>query len=688
MKGRSVPQPSALDARPAVTADDERGVWSIALPHLSLRWERYSAGDARLTSLVAGGREWIASPQPLFATANTGLDWELVDAGGSADGDTLRLGGRVEPSGLTAQITVTAYPDASLVVLDVEVANDTLEPVTVESLPTLSLATGRVHDAKLAVLAGGRWDEALPPGGYRLELRELDQLGGRFGIGAAEDGRSSGEHLPWLALMHGGGGLLASLAWSGRWRLDTARDDDEQCVSFGIADFAHDLAPGERIALPSAVIAGYAGDLDDGANTWRHWLAGHWMPPVPDNWPWIQYNHWYAYFGDIDAARLVEEAKLAAEMGCEVFVIDDGWFRGRRPDSYFAGWGDWVEDRPKFPDGIRAVGERVRALGMRFGLWVEPERADDAGELVRSHPEWMSTRAGEPIRRLGPSGPEGVHLCLGNPDVRRWMADEMVRVVQEYGVDWLKWDYNMGYGLGCDAPGHGHQASDGHYAHTMGLYEVLAEVRAACPELVIENCASGGHRVDLGTLRHTHTNWVSDYTHRAASCRQHVEGAGLVLPLAHLNTWTLDDRDTSGFRSRMGGAFGVSSHMGRWTSDEREQFQDAVREYKRLRPFLAGDRFLLTGPWHGDWDVWQFTHPNGEDIAILAFREGGAIDEVRARPRGIHRNRTFRLERGSGTSEEIAGDALAVRGLAIALPEPGSSEVVWLTTRSDADSIG
>jgi alpha-galactosidase len=681
-----VPQTPTLDARSAVTVDDERGMWSVAMPHLSLRWERSREGDTRLTSLVAGGREWIRIPQPFFAGADPGAGWRLVEASGSVDGNTLRLRGRVEPSMLTAHITVTAHADASLVVLDLEVANDGQEPVTVESLPTLSFATARAHDARLAVLAGGRWDEALPPRGYRLELRDLDQLGRRMGIGAAEDGRSSGEHVPWLALTHDGGGLLAALVWSGRWRLDTAERGDARAVAFGISDFAHRLAPGERIALPSAVVAGYAGSLDDGANAWRRWLATHWTPPVPADWPWIQYNHWYAYYGDIDADRLFEEARLAAASGCEVFVIDDGWFRGRRPDSYYAGWGDWVEDRSKFPDGLHVFGERVRGLGMRFGLWVEPERADDAGELVRTRPDWVATRDGEPIRRYGPDGAEGVHLCLGNPEARRWMADEMIRVVREYGVDWLKWDYNMGYGYGCDAPDHGHQATDGHYAHTFGLYQVLQELRAACPDLMIENCASGGHRIDLGTLRHTHTNWVSDYTHRAASCRQHVQGAGLLLPLAHLNTWTLEERDSSGFRSRMGGAFGVSSFMGRWTDEERELFAAAVEEYRRLRPFLTGDRYLLTGPWHGDWDVWQHVHPNDEQIAILAFREGGSIDEVRIRPRITHTDRVVRVERSSGAVEEIAGATLASDGLRIVLPDPGSSEIVWLTALPESNA--
>lgn len=478
------------------------------------------------------------------------------------------------------------------------------------------------------------------------------------------------------------GGLLAALVWSGRWRLDVARKEETSHFSFGIADFSHQLEPGERLALPSVVIAGYAGDLDDGANAWRNWIVEHWMPPVPENWPWIQYNHWYAYYGDIDAARLLDEARLAAIAGCEVFVIDDGWFRGRRPDSYYAGWGDWVEDRSKFQDGIRAFGEQVRALGMRFGLWVEPERADDSGDLVTHHPEWVATRQGVPIIRSGPDGNEGVHLCLGNPEVRRWMTDDMIRLVREYGVDWLKWDYNIGYGLGCNRDDHGHQATDGHYAHTHGLYQVLEDLRMACPDLVIENCASGGHRVDLGTLRHTHTNWVSDYTHRAASCRQHAQGAGLFLPLAHVNTWTLEDRDITGFRSRMGGAFGVSSFMGDWSDHELKTFERAVSEYRHLRPFLAGNRFLLTGPWHGDWDIWQFVHPSRDDFVILAFHEHSPVLKVRVTPRIPSLERGYSVKSSDGSSFESSGTNLASQGISIRLPAARSSELIWVTAIS------
>jgi alpha-galactosidase len=659
-------------------ADEARGVWSIETPDLSLSWRRTDAGEVVLAGIRAGVHEWAAGETSVFTVDGpTGPSTHLENAGVSVEGNRLTLTGTLRPSGLTAMSVWTVADDASVVTSEFRVCNDTERDVALGALSSLHLCVPAAADRQLNVLAGGRWHEAMPPRGYRLETHDLDEIRGTTSVGTADDGRSSGEHVPWLALTTADDGLLAALVWSGRWRLDARRDGDDVDVALGIADFARTLAPGEEIALPGLVLAGYRGDLDEGANAWRAWLTHHWTPPVPENWPWVQYNHWYAYYGDIDEERLFVEAKHAAAMGCEVFVIDDGWFLGRRPDSYHEGWGNWHEDPAKFPNGLRAFGDRVRGLGMKFGLWVEPERADPAGVLLREHPGFVATRDGALITRTVDGS--GVHLCLGSPEVQTWMAADMIRVVRDYGVDWLKWDYNIGYGLGCNDPHHGHQAGDGHHAYTLGLYRVLEELRAACPDLVIENCASGGHRVDMGTLRYTHTNWLSDYTDRAASCRQHAQGAGLMLPLHHLNTWVLHDRDTdTEFRSRMGGAFGVSSFMGRWSADERAALMTAIEEYKRLRPLLAGDRYLLSGPLHQDWDVWQFVAPDFASFAVFAFHDASRIDGVTVTPRGLDPERMYRIEREGGESVERTGVDLMVDGLDLRLAAGGST-IIWGT---------
>lgn len=672
-------RPSDVGTNPI--GSDDAATWTITTDSLSLKWRATESGDVQLTSLRTADKEWIAAPTAMFSLAGEPQSRiEFRNVTGARSGSGLQLTGTLHPLGLTAMISCTVYDEHSTVHIEIEVKNETDEQIAVGSLTSLRLSAVYGNGSTFGVLNGGRWDEGMPPRGYRLQTFDLNQMDRDKAFGAADDGRSSGEQVPWFTLGDSSGGLFASLVWSGRWRLDVDKRLHERVISFGISEFEHLLGPGERLALPGVVLAGYSGDIDDGANAWRRWVVNHWMSAMPENWPWVQYNHWYAYGGDIDAERLLEEAQHAAEAGCEVFVIDDGWFRGRRPDSYVAGWGDWVEDRAKFPNGLHAFGESIRDLGMKFGLWVEPERADDNGDIVQQHPDWVATRQGVPISRFGLDGAEGVHMCLGNPAVQQWMAEDITRVVREYGVDWLKWDYNIGYGMGCDADHHGHQSTDGHYAHTLGLYRVFEELRSACPDLVIENCASGGHRVDLGALRHSHTNWVSDYTHRAASCRQHVQGAGLFLPLQHLNSWAQEERSPTEFRSRMGGAFGVSSFLGEWSQGDRDMLGEAIAEYKRLRPYLSGDRFLLTGPLHQNWDVWQFVHPSGADFVVLAFRESGETPEIRVAPRVPSTDSRYIVERsGAEETMEMSGTQLASDGITIHLPEPRSSEIIWVT---------
>lgn len=647
---------------------------------MTARWQRTADGEVMLTSLSVAGSEWIGQPcRPVGLSVDADVGVSLRDVTGRVldDGMGVRLEGRLHGTALRAVLTWRAYEHASVLGCETGVINGGDEPVTVRDPASLWLRIGLPEGSRLGMLRGGAWDAAMPPLGYTLQMIDLPDPSGSSTIAVADDGRSSGTHVPWFALFGPTGGLASGLVWSGRWRLNSRLAGRVGTLAIGLSDFERVLAPGERLDVPTVILCGFRGELDDAAAALHEWARRYHTPPAPADWPWVQYNHWYAYFGDIDEARLLEEARLAAAAGCEVFVIDDGWFRGRRPDSYVAGWGDWREDRGKFPRGLKAFGDEIQRLGMRFGLWVEPERVDLAGELATRRPKWVAQRNGQPIAR-GWGDDTAAHLCLGVPEVQEWMVGEMVRVVQEYGVDWLKWDYNMGYGLGCNRPDHGHQVGDGHVAHTIGLYRVLENLVRACPKLVIENCASGGHRVDLGMLRHTHTQWLSDYTHRAASCRHHAQGAGYFLPLPYLNTWVLDRRGRYEYRSRMGGAFGVSARLGRWSDEERQELARAISEYKRLRPLLAGRRYLLTGPWHQGWDVWQLGNPADGRFAVLAFRDADRTEEVRVRLRGLDGRTLYRLEWSDAVGNpQASGQELMDDGLAIRLPTPAASVIVW-----------
>ncbi|HYH13284.1 MAG TPA: glycoside hydrolase family 36 protein, partial [Thermomicrobiales bacterium] len=506
-----------------IVADPGANTWAIETPALALRWGRDAGGDLRLVSLRTAGREWVSSPVPLFATASGSTPLSFDDVESSVvGGRSLRLRGTLAPSGLTVTMSVTVYESDSVVVADVEAENQTGGVVELGSLSSLHLSVPRVEDARLAVVAGGRWDESLPPRGYRLHTTDLDEIGRGIAFGAAEDGRSSGEHVPWFALLDDAGGLFAALAWSGRWQFGVTRRDADSELTFGISDFSHRMAPGEKLALPSLVLAGFAGDLDDGANAWRRWASTQWMPSTPPDWPWIQYNHWYAYYGDIDATRLLEEARLAASAGCEVFVIDDGWFRGRRPDSYFAGWGDWVEDRDKFPDGLHAFGEQVRSLGMRFGLWVEPEAVNPDSDLYRDHPDWVH----RPLLTLR----NQYVLDLGKPEVEAWAGAMLRRLLTEHPISYLKWDMNRALPAGGSA------------AHTEAYYRLLRLLRAEFPHVTVEACAGGGGRVDNAVLALSDVVWPSDETGpRDRLAIQH--GFLSAYPPHVMSSWVTDEPD-------------------------------------------------------------------------------------------------------------------------------------------------
>ncbi len=273
-------------------------------------------------------------------------------------------------------------------------------------------------------------------------------------------------------------------------------------------------------------------------------------------------------------------------------------------------------------------------------------------------------------------------MCFGNPQVVEWFKERLSRVVADYGVDWLKWDYNIAYGLGCNDPTHGHQEGDGTYAHTLGVYAVKEFLRENFPRLVIEGCASGGNRIDFGILRHVHTYWLSDFTHRAANVRFHLTGAWFASPPRYLNTWVVHEGTTlADFRSRMGGAFGISPRLVEWDEATRERAKKCIAEYKRLRPFVMKRRFLLTPQARslGDWTVWQFHDPETDSGAVLAFREQSPSEQLVVKLKGLVQTKRYTLHNeDTGETLTATGSRLADEGLKIFVPEVGGCALWWV----------
>jgi alpha-galactosidase len=512
---------------------------------------------------------------------------------------------------------------------------------------------------------------------------------------------SSAEFLNWFSLEFGSGeGVFGGIEWSGLWLLHFARTGDELIVQGGVDACRHDLAPGASISSPRVFIGCYRGDVDTGIHQMHRYLRGHVMPQPPDaNFPWTCYNTWYNWNIELHEDTLKREAKLAADLGMECCYIDAGWYAGspNTRANFAIGLGAWTENREKFPSGIAAFADHIHSLGMKFGLWVEPERVDLS--LVdkpgsRISKSWL---AGSEVPEAAGRGGAGL-LCFGNPEVVAWAKDALSRVVAGYKVEWLKWDHNMYFV--CTRAGHGHQAGDGNYFHIQGVYDVMGHLRRQFPKLVIENCASGGYRTDLGIIRYTNTAWNSDATSPGYRVRYQTTGAGFVLPAQYLNSWYIKSREEpvsettsaslldSIFRSRMIGPFGISDRLADWPANVRDAARRAVAAVKRMRPALAGEVYhllpqasLFVPPLAAPaaWEAIEYFNPGSKSGVVLCFRGAAEADRHVLPLRGMEARTRYRVVwNDAGRSETRSGAEWATSGASIILAERMTSEILWI----------
>ncbi|MFJ7244266.1 alpha-galactosidase [Kitasatospora sp. NPDC098652] len=340
------------------------------------------------------------------------------------------------------------------------------------------------------------------------------------------------------------------------------------------------LAEGESYRSPWVYFAWSSRGLDGLSEQLHRFLRerpNHPRTPRP-----VVLNTWEAVYFDHRLDKLTALADLAARVGVERFVLDDGWFTGRRDDT--AGLGDWTVDRKVWPDGLHPLVDHVRGLGMQAGLWVEPEMVNPDSDLARAHPEWLLAGPGRPA---APHRHQQV-LDLAHPDAYAHLLARLDALVKEYRLDFLKWDHNR------DLLEAVHDGAAGVHAQTLAVYRLLDELRSLHPGLEIESCASGGARVDYGILERTDRVWTSDTIDPVE--RQAIQRwTGLLVPPellgCHLGAATAHTtgRTTGlGFRqaTALFGQAGIEWDLTTCTREELDQLAAWIRLHKRLRPLL------------------------------------------------------------------------------------------------------
>ena len=312
------------------------------------------------------------------------------------------------------------------------------------------------------------------------------------------------------------------LAWSGnhRLRVDTLTDG-RVLTSLGALLLPGEvrLAPGETFASPEIVAAYGADGLSALSRKFHEHVRTKLLRPAMRAKPRpVHYNTWEAVYFDHDVAKLKELATRAADIGVERFVLDDGWFGGRRHDR--AGLGDWTVSADIYPDGLKPLVDHVTALGMEFGLWFEPEMVNPDSDLYRAHPDWV----------LGVEGVDHVPfrsqlaLDISRTEVADYIFHAIDAVLRDHDISYIKWDMNRD----LSHPG-GASGTAKAFAQVTALYALLDRVRAAHPDVEIESCSSGGARADMGVLAHSDRVWTSDSND--ALDRQTIQrGASYFLP--------------------------------------------------------------------------------------------------------------------------------------------------------------
>jgi alpha-galactosidase len=345
------------------------------------------------------------------------------------------------------------------------------------------------------------------------------------------------------------------------------------------------VQPGETYAMPWLVIVSGDGldDLAAALHTWQRTLAAH-----PSDQPVIL-NVWEAVYFDHDLDTLRGIAVRAARVGVERFVLDDGWFGGRRHDR--AGLGDWEVSPDVWPDSLTPLVDRVHELGMEFGLWFEPEMVNPDSDVYRAHPDWILQAGGRvPILQRNQ-----LVLDLSRDEVREYLRDRIDKVLSDHAIDYVKWDHNRDL---LEAGGNARDGAPAVHDQTLGYYRLLDELRELHPNVAWESCASGGGRIDLGVIEHVQRVWTSDMTDAVA--RQHIQrwtaqliapeylGAHVSAPTSHQSgrTFTLDFRAATA----LFGSFGIEWNLGDAGDDDLDRLAEWVTRYKTYRPLLHSGR--------------------------------------------------------------------------------------------------
>lgn len=597
----------------------------------------------------------------------------------SADAKTLTLVLEDKLTGLRVELLYTVFEHHPVITRSARIVNAGAVPLELRRALSASVDFNSSFANHQFVQLSGAW----------ARERDTHVSALRPGLQSIGSGRGTSSHQqnPFFALAELGaneehGSVYAfNLVYSGNFVAQVELDQFASVrAQLGINpfDFSWQLGPGDTFQTPEAVLVFSPEGLGGMSRALHRFYRRHLLPVAWRDRPRpILVNNWEATYFDFTADKLEAIAIAGAELGVELFVLDDGWF-GKRDDDR-SSLGDWIVDRKKLPGGLNDLAQRIKARGVEFGLWFEPEMVSPDSDLYRAHPDWC-------LHTPSRARTEGRHqlvLDFSRAEVREEIYQRIAKILRETPITYVKWDMNRSLTeVGSAALPPSRQQETAH-RYVLGLYEIMARFTCEFPHILFEGCSGGGGRFDPGILAYMPQIWTSDNSDAITRLRIQY-GTSLAYPLstmaAHVSAVPNHQvgRITP-FRTRgdvaFTGAFGYELDLGALNDSDRAEVKRQTAFYKQVRPLLlSGDLYRLKSPFDSHEAAWMVVSENTAEALVTHVT---VLAEPNApyrylKLRGLDPTKTYRV-RLDDTETLIAGDVLLQSGLHV--PGPGADFV-------------
>ena len=539
---------------------------------------------------------------------------------GDGEAETLSVILKDDATGLTAELLYGVFEKEDMLARTAILHNAGNESITLYRADSLCLD-----------IPFGRWTLLHFHGRHCME-RMPERVPLMHGIQtvASSRGASSHHHNPFVVLMEAsasethGECIGVMPVYSGNHRTDIEVDQTGAVrVVSGInpETFSWELKPGVSFTAPEVILCRTQRGLEGISHHYHAFIREHLIRSSwKDRRRPVLINSWEAMMFDFTAEKIMRFARGAAALGIEMMVLDDGWFGERNSEN--AGLGDWQPNETKLPGGIRRLAEGIHGLGLKFGIWIEPEMLSEDSDLYRAHPDWALTVLG----RRPAMGRNQLVLDMARDEVVDYLYETVAALLRDNPIDYVKWDMNRNMTDVCSRALPAQRQKEVGHRYILGVYRLMERLTNRFPEVLFEGCAGGGGRFDAGMLYYMPQIWCSDDTD--AIERQLIqEGTSIGYPVgtigSHVSVCPNQQTGRSvpfGTRAvvAMSGAFGYELDPERLTAEEKRQVRNQIERYHRYYDLIHyGRYFRLTGwPDGEDFTAWEFAAEDGSQVLV------------------------------------------------------------------------